>query len=65
MGKIVGKPYNQLIAGGQSLGQKNTIFAIWLANNYFNPVVAVGAGAYIIWQTIFNSIQIYIVESKG
>jgi hypothetical protein len=65
VGKIVGKPYNQLIAGGQSLGQKNTIFAIWLANNYFNPVVAVGAGAYIIWQTIFNSIQIYMVESKG
>lgn len=64
IGKMVGKRYGELIASGQSLGQKNTIFAIWLSNSYFNPVVAVGAGAYIIWQSIFNTIQIYIVEKK-
>lgn len=64
IGKIVGKRYGELIASGQALGQKNTIFAIWLANTYFNPVVAVGAGAYIIWQSIFNTVQIYLVETK-
>ncbi len=63
IGKIVGKCYGELIASGQALGQKNTIFAIWLANTYFNPVVAVGAGAYIIWQSIFNTVQIYLVEN--
>ena len=64
VGKLVGKPYGQTIAAGQALGQKNTIFAIWLANSYFNPVVATSAGAYIIWQTIFNTIQIYLVEKN-
>lgn len=63
-GKLIGKPYGQTIAAGQALGQKNTIFAIWLANSYFNPLVAVSAGAYIIWQTIFNTIQIYLVEKN-
>ena len=64
VGKLVGKPYGQTIAAGQALGQKNTIFAIWLSNSYFNPVVATSAGAYIIWQTIFNTIQIYLVEKN-
>ncbi|PID94646.1 MAG: transporter [Bacteroidales bacterium] len=63
-GKLIGKKANLTIEAGQSLGQKNTIFAIWLANTYFSPIVAVGAGAYVIWQNLFNSAQIYYEERK-
>jgi len=65
IGKIIGKKYGNTIAAGQSLGQKNTVLAIWLGNVYFNPIVAVGAGAYVIWQNVFNSIQIYLHDRKN
>ena len=64
VGKLIGKKNGETIAAGQSLGQKNTIFAIWLGNIYFNPIVAVGAGAYVIWQNIFNSIQLHFAQKK-
>lgn len=64
IGKLIGKNYDKTIASGQSLGQKNTIFAIWLGNIYFNPIVAVGAGAYVIWQNIFNAIQLHLAQKK-
>jgi BASS family bile acid:Na+ symporter len=58
LGKTLGGKQNDRIAGGQSLGQKNTILAIWLAQTYLNPMSAVGAGAYILWQNIINSWQL-------
>lgn len=64
LGKFLGKRYGEVIAAGQSLGQKNTIFAIWLGNVYFNPIVAMGAGAYVVWQNLFNSIQLHFAQKK-
>jgi len=59
-GKKIGSKYNNRIAGGQALGQKNTILAIWLIHQCgFAPLAAIGAGTYIIWQNLINSWQLY------
>ncbi len=58
-GKMIGRHYNDTIAGGQSLGQKNTILAIWMCNSYLNPLSSLGPGAYIVWQNCFNSWQLW------
>ena len=58
-GKTIGSKYNDRIAGGQALGQKNTILAIWLISQcHFTPLAAIGAGTYIVWQNIINSWQL-------
>lgn len=46
------------VTAGQSLGQKNTVFAIWLAYAFLNPLVSVAGGFYSIWHNLFNSIQL-------
>ena len=43
------------ITAGQTLGQKNTGFLIWLGYNYMTPVTSVAGGLYAIWQNLFNS----------
>lgn len=62
-GKKIGKMYGDEIAAGQSLGQKNTILAIWMCDTYLNPLSALAPGIYVIYQNIFNSYQLY-KESK-
>ena len=42
IGRAVGKRYDDTIAGGQGLGQKNTVLAIWMAQMYLNPIASVG-----------------------
>lgn len=58
-GRRIGKIYGDKIAGAQGLGQKNTVLAIWMALTYLNPVASVAPAAYIAWQNIINSMQIY------
>lgn len=48
------------ITAGQAFGQKNTTLAIWMAQTYLLPVTSIAPAAYIIWQNIFNSIQLSI-----
>ena len=63
-GKAIGKASNDTIACGQSLGQKNTILAIWICSAYLNPVTALAPGLYVIWQNFFNSTQLYLARKK-
>lgn len=58
-GRLIGKKYNDKIAGGQSLGQKNTILAIWMAQTYLNPISSIGPASYVLWQNLVNSWQIW------
>lgn len=58
-GRKLGGIYNDTIAGGQGLGQKNTILAIWMAQTYLNPISSIGPGAYVLWQNIVNSYQVW------
>ena len=59
IGKRIGNRYHERISGGQSLGQKNTILAIWMAHVYMSPITAIGAGSYVVWQNIINSWQLW------
>jgi BASS family bile acid:Na+ symporter len=58
-GKMLGSRYGDRISGGQALGQKNTILAIWMSGTYLNPVSALGPGSYVLWQNIINSWQLW------
>lgn len=59
MGKAIGERYNDRIAGGQILAQKNSAMGIWMLNTFLNPIASVGLAFYSIWQNLFNSWQIY------
>ena len=53
----IGKAVRKVTAG-QSLGQKNTVFAIWLAYTFLTPETAIVGGLYSIWHNIYNSWQL-------
>lgn len=46
------------ITAGQAFGQKNTTLGVWMAQAYLTPLAAIGPAAYIIWQNVFNSLQL-------
>ena len=52
-------PTTREITAGQSLGQKNTIFAIWMAYTFMTPESSIVGGFYSIWHNIYNSWQLY------
>ena len=58
-GRFVGRRYGDVIASGQALGQKNTVFAIWFACTFLTPVTAIAGGFYSIWHNLANSLQLY------
>lgn len=47
------------IESSQALGQKNTVFAIWMGYTFWNPLTSVAAGFYTIWHNIHNTRQLY------
>lgn len=58
-GRRIGARYGDRITAGQSLGQKNTVFAIWLGYTFFSPVTAIAGGFYSIWHNVVNTLQLY------
>lgn len=59
LGRKLGRPFGDTIAAGQGLGQKNTVLTIWMAQTFLNPISSVGPGAYVLWQNIINSYQVW------
>ncbi len=59
VGRFIGKQCGDPISGAQSLGQKNTVLAIWMALTYMNPIISVAPAAYVAWHNTINSWQIY------
>lgn len=59
VGRRIGRRYGETITAGQALGQKNTVFAIWLGYTFFTPVTALAGGFYSIFHNLVNSIQLY------
>ncbi len=55
IGKRLGRRDQDSISSGQGLGQKNTIFAIWITMIYFNPIMSLAPVSYVVWQNIVNS----------
>ncbi len=43
------------VTAGQTFGQKNTGFLIWLGFNYMTPITSVAGGLYAICQNLVNS----------
>ena len=59
LGRKIGRKYQNTVAGGQGLGQKNTILAIWMAQVYLNPIASIAPGLYVVWQNSVNSWQVW------
>lgn len=59
VGRKLGRRYGDPAAGGQSLGQKNTVLAVWMSQAFLDPISSIAPTAYIVWQNFVNSYQIY------
>lgn len=64
VGRVVASYYGETVTGGQALGQKNTVFAIWLAYTFLTPVTAIAGGFYSLWHNIVNTWQLYRCNHK-
>lgn len=64
-GKRTGSRFGRTITAGQAMGQKNTVFAIWVGYTFMNPLVSVAGGFYSLWHNIFNTWQLYRVRKKN
>ena len=58
-GKAVGSRYGCRISAGQALGQKNTVFQIWMGYTFMDPVTSLAGGFYTIWHNVYNTWQLY------
>jgi len=59
VGKKIGAKYGCSLSAGQSLGQKNTVFSIWMGYTFLDPVISVVGGIYSICHNTYNSWQLY------
>ena len=59
VGRGIGRRLGEEVNSGQALFQKNTALSIWTAYLYLNPVTSVGAGCYVLWQNIINSVELW------
>lgn len=64
VGRRIGARFGDKISAAQGLGQKNTVLGIWMATSYLDPLSSVGPAAYIIWQNLVNSLQLYLKMKK-
>ncbi|MBQ8487699.1 MAG: bile acid:sodium symporter [Prevotella sp.] len=58
-GRGIGRHLGEEVNAGQALFQKNTALSIWVAYMYLNPVASIGAGCYVLWQNIINSVELW------
>ncbi len=59
IGRRLGRRFGDPVVGGQGLGQKNTVLAVWMTTMLLNPIAAIFPAAYIFWQNLVNSVQIW------
>ncbi|MFA6591741.1 MAG: transporter [Bacteroidales bacterium] len=61
LGRVIGKRYSHAdsVTAGQALGQKNTVFIIWLGYNFMTPTTSIAGGFYCIWHNFVNSYELY------
>lgn len=64
VGRRIGARFGDKISAAQGLGQKNTVLGIWMASSYLDPISSIGPAAYIIWQNLVNSLQLYFKMKK-
>lgn len=59
LGYFVGKKFKDERACSQYMGQKNTILAIWMAQTFLNPIASIAPAAYVLWQNLVNTYQLW------
>ena len=64
IGRYIGRHLGEEINSGQALFQKNTALSIWVAYMYLNPVASIGAGCYVLWQNIINSLEVWQYRTR-
>ncbi|OAV73734.1 hypothetical protein Barb7_02899 [Bacteroidales bacterium Barb7] len=64
LGRRIGRHYGDSVSAGQGLGQKNTILAIWMAHAYLNPISSIAPAAYVLWQNLINSLQLWRKDKR-
>lgn len=64
VGRFLGVRYSNKVAMCQTLGQKNTILAIWMAQTFLNPLSSIVPACYVLWQNILNSVQLFLSRKK-
>ena len=64
VGHFIGKKYGDRVAGGQALGQKNTVLAIWMAQTFLLDLSCIVPTLYVIWQNLYNSFQMMQKEKR-
>lgn len=64
IGRKIGSKFGHTVSGGQGLGQKNTVLAVWLALAYMNPIASIAPASYVAWQNIINSWQLMRRQSQ-
>ena len=64
IGRLVGRHLGEEVNAGQALFQKNTALSIWVAYMYLHPVASIGAGCYVLWQNIINSLELWQYRRK-
>ncbi len=58
LGTLIGRCCGERISAAQSLGQKNTVFAIWVGYTFLNPVTSIAGGFYSVWHNVYNTWQL-------
>ena len=51
--------HDRRVTAGQALGQKNTVFAIWMGYTFMTPESSIVGGFYSIWHNLYNSWQLH------
>ena len=65
IGRLVGRWLGERVNSGQSMFQKNTALSIWVSYMYLHPVASVGAGCYVLWQNIINSLELWLYHKEN
>ena len=65
IGRVIGRHLGEEVNAGQALFQKNTALSIWVAYMYLHPVASIGAGCYVLWQNIINSLELWQYRKKA
>jgi len=50
------------LEGGQALGQKNALLAVWMTQMYPYPIASVVPASYVLWQNTWNSLQLWRIK---
>ena len=58
-GWALGRKDGHRTEGGQALGQKNTVFIIWLGYTFLDPISSTAGGFYSIWHNLMNTWELY------